>query len=104
MKRHKQLISAYYQLGKVSFIEEVLIELGITEELRIEKPGKLSFDVSSDYIRKAMKNVYSKMSEKDIIHSQYVAKVRKGISKKENIKSINKKSFKSKLQAINQGK
>jgi len=35
---HK-LVSAYYFLEKISFNEEILTELGIPQEFRIEKPG-----------------------------------------------------------------
>lgn len=40
MKLEKQLISMYFKLSTISFVEDVLIDLGITEEYRIEKPGK----------------------------------------------------------------
>lgn len=35
----RHLITAYFNLSKITFINEVLDELGITEKWRIEKPG-----------------------------------------------------------------
>jgi len=33
------LISLYYRNEKITFVEDILQEIGITEDLRIEKPG-----------------------------------------------------------------
>ena len=35
-----ELVKMYYKLGKITFTEEVLIEIGIKPEWRIVKPGK----------------------------------------------------------------
>ena len=40
INRGNELISAYYRLDKINFTEDILDELGITDEFRIEKPGK----------------------------------------------------------------
>lgn len=40
MGHHTEVISAYYNLGNVTFMPDILNELQITEEYRISKPGK----------------------------------------------------------------
>lgn len=37
--KKEQLISAYFKLTSIDFKENILIELGITESFRIEKPN-----------------------------------------------------------------
>lgn len=39
MKKNKNLVSIYFKLSKITFIDNILDQLGITEEYRIEKPG-----------------------------------------------------------------
>lgn len=40
MKKHHYLIDMYYNLGNISFSDDVLLKLNIYPEDRIEKPGK----------------------------------------------------------------
>ena len=40
MNKHKELIKIYFGLDKITFMDDILDELGITEDMRIEKPGK----------------------------------------------------------------
>jgi hypothetical protein len=40
LRKYNVLICAYYNLGKIGFTDDILDELGITPEYRIEKPGK----------------------------------------------------------------
>ena len=40
LKKYKELIQMYYQLGKINFDDEVKEYLGIKFELIIDKPGK----------------------------------------------------------------
>jgi Leucine-rich repeat (LRR) protein len=37
--KHQDLIAAYYKLNKINFLDDILDELKITSEWRIEKPG-----------------------------------------------------------------
>ena len=37
--KHQDLIAAYYKLSKINFLDDILDELKITSEWRIEKPG-----------------------------------------------------------------
>jgi hypothetical protein len=39
MKLQKNLISIYFKLSTITFVDEILDELGITEQYRIEKPS-----------------------------------------------------------------
>ena len=41
MNKHKELIKIYFGLGKINFTDDILEELGISEDMRIEKPGKI---------------------------------------------------------------
>ena len=40
LRRNLDLISAYFKLTSINYQEDILIELKITKEYRIEKPGK----------------------------------------------------------------
>jgi len=40
MKKQIELISIYFKLSTITFTDDILDELGITEEYRIEKPSK----------------------------------------------------------------
>lgn len=42
MNKHKELIKIYFGLDKITFMDDILDELGISEDMRIEKPGKIS--------------------------------------------------------------
>jgi len=75
--KHKELIRIYFGLDKISFIDEILQEIGITEDMKIEKPGKIiDTDDREVLIKKAMENVkvqrikdreaFKKMMEKEL--------------------------------------
>ena len=40
MKKQIELTSIYFKLSKITFTDDILDELGITEEYRISKPSK----------------------------------------------------------------
>jgi len=40
MRKQKTLISIYFNLSNITFMDDILDELGITEEFRIDKPSK----------------------------------------------------------------
>lgn len=56
LSREDELIRMYYNLEKISFLDEVLSMLGITEKLRIEKPGK-----SPSFYQKNKKEIYDNL-------------------------------------------
>ncbi len=64
MNKHKELIKIYYGLDKITFMDDILEELGITEKLRIDKPGKIR-DIGKRYelINKAMVSVKARKKE-----------------------------------------
>ena len=41
MNKHKELIKIYFGLDKITFMDDILDEIGISEDMRIEKPGKI---------------------------------------------------------------
>jgi len=56
LNKHYELVRAYYCLGKITFMDDVLNEIGITEDMRIEKPGK-DWDAWRQNWKKAKANV-----------------------------------------------
>ncbi|MBW6481911.1 MAG: hypothetical protein K0B10_02505 [Vicingaceae bacterium] len=56
--KQKELIKIYYGLDKISFLDDILEECGITKEMRIEKPGKIvDYDKRDELVAIAMENV-----------------------------------------------
>ena len=79
------LIAPYYKLTSINYTEEVLIELGITEEHRINKPSS-----NKDKYYKFLKsNGYEKK-----VRNQGADKLRKNV----------KLPTRAELQSINQGR
>ena len=61
MNKAMDLVSIYYNLSNITFVDEVLDELGITPEFRIEKPSKApekfkEFIEYSNYVKKRPSN------------------------------------------------
>ena len=64
MNKHKELIKIYFGLGKINFTDDILEELGISEDMRIEKPGKIEDYAKRDAIvAKALKVVKERKKE-----------------------------------------
>ena len=85
--KRAELVSAYYKLTTINYIDSILDELKITEEWRIEKPGK-----DKQKGLKFLKKFYPKdKSEKNSV----LEKMRY---------SGSNKSTKSQLQSKNHGK
>ena len=58
MNKHKELIKIYFGLDKITFMDDILDELGITEDMRIEKPGKIrDYEERDLKVRKAVTTV-----------------------------------------------
>jgi hypothetical protein len=58
MNKHKQLISIYYGLDKITFMDDILEECGIMPDARIEKPGKIrDLEERSKMVYKALEIV-----------------------------------------------
>lgn len=64
MNKHKELIKIYFGLGKINFIDEILDELGISEDMRIEKPGKIEdYELRDKLVAKALVTVKARKKE-----------------------------------------
>jgi hypothetical protein len=58
MNKHKELIKIYFGLDKITFMDDILDELGITEDMRIEKPGKIKeYEERDKLVAKALEFV-----------------------------------------------
>ena len=64
MNKHKELIKIYFGLGKINFTDDILDELGISEDMRIEKPGKIEdYEKRDAVVAKALKVVKERKKE-----------------------------------------
>ena len=64
MNKHKELIKIYFGLGKINFVDDILDELGISEDMRIEKPGKIEdFEERDKLVAKALVTVKARKKE-----------------------------------------
>ena len=64
MNKHKELIKIYFGLGKINFTDDILEELGISEDMRIEKPGKIEdYEKRDAVVAKALKVVKERKKE-----------------------------------------
>ena len=64
MNKHKELIKIYFGLGKINFTDDILEELGISEDMRIEKPGKIEdYDKRDELVKKALVAVKARRKE-----------------------------------------
>tara|TARA_Y100000385_G_scaffold152686_1_gene158447 strand:- start:1047 stop:1433 length:387 start_codon:yes stop_codon:yes gene_type:complete len=64
MNKHKELIKIYFGLGKINFVDDILEELGISEEMRIEKPGKIEdYELRDKLVAKALVTVKARRKE-----------------------------------------
>ena len=64
MNKHKELIKIYFGLGKINFIDDILDELGISEDMRIEKPGKIEdYEERDKLVAKALVTVKARKKE-----------------------------------------
>lgn len=64
MNKHKELIKIYFGLDKITFMDDILDELGINEKMRIEKPGKIrDLDKRNEVVKKALATVKDRRKE-----------------------------------------
>ena len=64
MNKHKELIKIYFGLGNINFKDDILEELGISEDMRIEKPGKIEdYEKRDAVVAKALKVVKERKKE-----------------------------------------
>ena len=64
MNKHKELIKIYFGLGKINFTDDILEELGISEDMRIKKPGKIEdYEQRDKVVEKALVTVKARKKE-----------------------------------------
>lgn len=98
LNKKQYLRWCYYNLSNITFTEDILIQLGITEEYRIEKPGKnVEHGVLLDEL------IFSMYSDKtqDAIKK---SREKRGSAKRKKDKLFDKIRFsKGNLQRLNHG-
>jgi len=103
MGKRKLLISSYYGLQKIDFADDVLNELGITEEYRIPKPGKDN-DMKKKFYTDLIPKIQSQeRTELDKIKeaASVMKEKRKNLLRQEMI--VKYKENKGFLKAVNEG-
>lgn len=101
--QRKTLVSSYFGLGMISFNDEVLNILGITENYRIAKPGKIiDYKERNNLIKEIMQNYYSSITIEQKSH--FIRITKDSIKTREGSKKIRKSfaSSKTTLKGINQ--
>ncbi len=90
MNKHKELIKIYFGLGKINFTDDILEELGISEDMRIEKPGKIEdYEERDKIVAKALVTVKARRKEEIAAFRKMAQEMRENEKK---FKSEEKKS------------
>ena len=88
MNKHKELIKIYFGLGKINFTDDILDELGISEDMRIEKPGKIAdYDQRDILVAKALRVVKERRKEETAAFRKMAQEMREN-NKKVDIKKV----------------
>ena len=88
MNKHKELIKIYFGLGKINFIDDILDELGISEDMRIEKPGKIEdYEERDKLVAKALVTVKARKKEEIAAFRKMAQEMREN-NKKVDIKKV----------------
>mgnify|MGYP000073549205 CR=1 FL=1 len=90
LRRQKSLISPYYKLTSINYTEDILNELKITKDYRIEKPG-------SD------REMYFKFISENNYHTKQLSMRNKPTGGADIMKIQSRPLSKAQLKAINQG-
>ena len=89
MNKHKELIKIYFGLGKINFTDDILDELGISEDMRIQKPGKISdYNERDILVAKALKVVKERRKEETAAFRKMAQEMKEN-NKKVDIKKVN---------------
>jgi len=82
MNKHKELIKIYFGLGKINFTDDILEELGITEEMKINKPGKIEdYEERDRIVAKALVTVKARKKEEIAAFRKMAAEMRENEKK-----------------------
>ena len=64
INKHKEHINLYFGLGKINFVDDILDEPGISEDMRIPQPGKIAdYDERDKVVAKSLKVVTERKKE-----------------------------------------
>ena len=87
MNKHKELIKIYYGLDKITFMDDILEELGIAEDMRIEKPGKIRDYPERDVmVKKALVTVKARKKEEVAAFREMAKEMRAELKAEEKAK------------------
>ena len=90
MNKHKELIKIYFGLGKINFTDDILEELGINEDMRIEKPGKIEdYELRDKQVAKALVTVKARRKEEIAAFRKMAQEIKKSSTKKKVKKNNN---------------
>ena len=82
MNKHKQLINIYFGLDKITFMDDILDELGIDEKMRIEKPGKIrDLEKREKLIKQALVTVKARKKEEVAAFREMAKQMREEMEK-----------------------
>ena len=85
MNKHKELIKIYFGLGKINFVDDILDELGISEDMRIEKPGKIEdYEERDKLVAKALVTVKARKKEEIAAFRKMAQEMRENEEKFDN--------------------
>ena len=85
MNKHKELIKIYFGLGKINFTDDILDELGISEDMRIEKPGKIiDYDERDKVVAKALVTVKARKKEEIAAFREMAKEMREELKREKN--------------------
>ena len=106
-ERGRLLINIYYSLGKISFIDDILVTLGIVGDLQIQKPGKIdNMKERYELIEKACKNYYKTLPDRMKTDNERMGQAshnRKLLRIKTQIGEVRRSKTKAQQQANNHG-
>ena len=87
MNKHKELIKIYFGLDKITFMDDILDELGITEDMRIEKPGKIrDYEERDELVKKALISVKARKKEEVAAFREMAREMREELKEEEKKK------------------
>mgnify|MGYP005991475597 CR=1 FL=1 len=80
MNKHKELIKIYFGLDKITFMDDILDEIGISEDMRIEKPGKIKdLEARNKIVAKAVATVKERRKEEVAAFREMAKEIRNEI-------------------------
>lgn len=82
MNKHKELIKIYFGLDKITFMDDILEECGISEDMRIEKPGKIrDLEQRNIVVKKALEVVKARKKEEVAAFREMAKEMREELKK-----------------------